>query len=254
MINNKFPVDTIILNKDSNHFKILIEKAKKFKINNILTYSKNKNANLMYCNHTTTNSSLCVEVALDKEKKIKYKINSMNDYLISNTMGIIASLSALGLNLDLIKNLKNLELTEGRGNIIKLKKMNKIIELHNHSYNSSPTSLFSGLNVFLKTSNKKNLIIIGDMHELGKNSEHYHLKVLKFLLKNKTNNYLMVGKFFYKYRNRFNSDKIKFLLNVDQLNDIVFNYVRDYNRIFIKGSNSINLQKTVDLISNKLVA
>jgi len=64
----------------------------------------------------------------------------------------------------------------------------------------------------------------------------------------------MVGKFFYKYRNRFNSDKIKFLLNVDQLNDIVFNYVRDYNRIFIKGSNSINLQKTVDLISNKLVA
>ena len=254
MINNKFPVDTIILNKDSNHFKILSEKAKKFKINNIITYSKNKNANLMYCNHTTTNSSLFVEVALDKEKKIKYKINSMNDFLISNTMGIIASLAALGLNLHLIKNLKNLELTEGRGNIIKLKKMNKIIELHNHSYNSSPTSLFSGLNVFLKTSNKKNLIIIGDMHELGKKSEHYHLKVLKFLLKNKANNYLMVGKFFYKYKNRFNSDKIKFLLNVEQLNDIVFNYVRDYNRIFIKGSNSINLQKTVDLISNKLVA
>jgi UDP-N-acetylmuramyl pentapeptide synthase len=92
------------------------------------------------------------------------------------------------------------------------------------------------------------------MHELGKKSEHYHLKVLKFLLKNKANNYLMVGKFFYKYKNRFNSDKIKFLLNVEQLNDIVFNYVRDYNRIFIKGSNSINLQKTVDLISNKLVA
>ena len=132
--------------------------------------------------------------------------------------------------------------------------MNKIIELHNHSYNSSPTSLFSCLNVFLKTSNKKNLIIIGDMHELGKKSEHYHLKVLKVLLKNKANNYLMVGKFFYKYKNRFNSDKIKFLLNVEQLNDIVFNYVRDYNRIFIKGSNSINLQKTVDLISNKLVA
>ena len=64
----------------------------------------------------------------------------------------------------------------------------------------------------------------------------------------------MVGKFFYKYRNRFNSDKIKFLLNVDQLNDIVINYIRGYNRIFIKGSNSINLQKTVDLISNKLVA
>ena len=208
----------------------------------------------MYCNHTTTNSSLFVEAALGKERKIKYRINSMNDYLISNTMGIIAILVALGLNLDLIKNLKNLELTEGRGNIIKLKKSNKIIELHNHSYNSSPTSLFLGLNVFLKTSNKKNLIIIGDMHELGKKSEHYHLKVLRFLLKNKVNNYLIVGKFFYKYRSRFNSDKIKFLLNVDKLNDIVFDYVKDYNRIFIKGSNSINLQKTVDLISSKSVA
>ena len=77
----------------------------------------------MYCNHTTTNSSLFVEVALGKEKKIKYKINSMNDFLISNTMGIIASLAALGLNLNLIKNLKNFGINRRSRKYYKIKKI-----------------------------------------------------------------------------------------------------------------------------------
>jgi UDP-N-acetylmuramyl pentapeptide synthase len=168
-------------------------------------------------------------------------------------MAIIASLEAAGLNLNLIKNLKNLKLTEGRGDITRFKKTNKTIELHNHSYNSSPISLFSGLSVFLKTSNKKNLIIIGDMNELGSKSEYYHLKVLKLLSKNKNDNHLMVGKIFYKYRNKFISKKINFFQNVDQLNDEIYYFIASYNRIFIKGSNSINLQKTVNFVRNRLV-
>ena len=253
IINSKFPVNTIILNKDCNHFKIISEKVKRTKIEKIITYSMSKKANLMYQNHTTNNSNLVIEVNVNKEKIIKYKINSINDYLIGNTMAIIASLEAAGLNLNLIKNLKNLKLTEGRGDITRFKKTNKTIELHNHSYNSSPISLFSGLSVFLKTSNKKNLIIIGDMNELGSKSEYYHLKVLKLLSKNKNDNHLMVGKIFYKYRNKFISKKINFFQNVDQLNDEIYYFIASYNRIFIKGSNSINLQKTVNFVRNGLV-
>ena len=253
IINSKFPVNTIILNKDCSHFKIINEKAKKIKIENIITHSFNKRANLMYCNHALKNSNLAVEVILNKEKIIKYKINSINDYLIGNTMAIIAILEAVGLNLNLIKNLKNLKLTEGRGDIIKFKKANKIIELHNHSYNSSPVSLFSSLSTFLKTSNKKNLIIIGDMNELGNKSEYYHLKVLKFLSKNKNDNHLIVGKIFYKYKDSFISKKINFYQNINQLNDKIFDFIGSYNKIFIKGSNSINLQKTINFVRNKSV-
>ena len=75
IINSKFPVNTIILNKDCSHFKIINEKAKKIKIENIITHSFNKRANLMYCNHALKNSNLAVEVILNKEKIIKYNIN-----------------------------------------------------------------------------------------------------------------------------------------------------------------------------------
>ena len=166
-------------------------------------------------------------------------------------MAIVACLKVTGLNTDLIKKLKNLELTKGRGNVIKLKKCNKIIELHNHSYNSSPVSLFAGLNVFLSNRNKKNLIIIGDMNELGNKSEYYHIKLLRYLMKNNNCNLLLVGKILYKFKKRFNSNTIEFYKNVNQLNKEIPQLIIKYNRIFIKGSNSINLQKTVNLINNK---
>ena len=62
-----------------------------------------------------------------------------------------------------------------------------------------------------------------------------------------------MGKIFYKYKDSFISKKINFYQNINQLNDKIFDFIGSYNRIFIKGSNSINLQKTIKFVRNKSV-
>ena len=251
IINDEFPIETIILNKDSSYFKFINDKAKKNKIKNILTYSKNVKASLTLKNNNLTNNKQSIEIKLHEGKTIKYKINSINDFLIGNSLAVMACIQAAGFNSKLIKNLRTLELTPGRGNIIKSTIFNKNIELHDHSYNSSPISLFASLDAFLKSSKKKNLIIVGDMNELGKKSDYYHLKVLNFLKKNKDDSHLMIGKIFYKYKKKFISKKISFYKDVNQLNEELIQHLKNNNRIFIKGSNSLNLQRLVSYLNIK---
>ena len=177
-------------------------------------------------------------------------MNSINSYLITNTMALIACLKSVEYDLNLIKNLKDLNITKGRGNITKLKKSNKIIELYDHSYNSSPTSLFASLNSFLTISNQKNLIIVGDMHELGSKSNYYHLQVLNFLSKNRNSIHLFVGRIFFKNRKIYSSTNMRFYTNVESLNSELVSFVEQINKIFIKGSNSVGLYKTVNYLNN----
>ena len=250
IIDEKYPLDTLIVNKDTTHFKLINAKAGKIKIKNIFTYSTNKNANIMLDDFRINKSQLNIAICIYEEKKIKYKMNSTNSYLITNTMALIACLKSIKYDLNLIKNLKDLSITKGRGNITKLKKDNKIIKLHDHSYNSSPTSLFASLNSFLKISNQKNLIIVGDMHELGSKSNYYHIKVLNFLSKNRNSIHLLVGKNFFKNRKKYSSANMHFFNNVEYLNSEIVNFVEQINQIFIKGSNSIGLYKTVNYLNN----
>ena len=253
IINNKFPVETIILNKDSAYFKLINDKAKKVKIKKIITYSMKSKADIVFKKSLLNNSKQEIEVKINNEKKIKYKINTINDYLISNSMAILACIQICGLKITLIKNLRTLEITSGRGNISKFRILNKNIELHDHSYNSSPTSLFASLNIFLKTGKNENLIIIGDMNELGKKSVYYHTKVLNLVKNNKYDMHLIIGKLFYRYKKKFISKRINFYKDVNDLNKNVLKYTKINNRIFIKGSNSINLQETINLLSDNLI-
>ena len=252
IVNEKFPLDTLIVNKDAIFYRFINSKAKKVKIKKIITYSLHQDANITLDTIKISKSYLNITAKTCNRKKIQYKVNSINNYLASNTMAVLSCLNAAQYNLNLIKNLANLNITSGRGNIIKLKNNNKIIELHDHSYNSSPTSLLASLKSFLKISNKKNLIIIGDMNELGSKSDYYHNQILNFLSNNKNNIHLFVGKIFYKNRHNFTSNNIKFYNNVEYLNQNLLSLSEDYKKVFIKGSNSIGLQKTVNYLKNEL--
>ena len=252
IINEKFPLDTLIVNKDTTFYRLINLKAKKVKVKKIITYSLQQDANIILDTIKISKSYLYITVKTCNRKKIQYKVNSINSYLASNSMAMLACLHAAQYNLNLIKNLANLDITDGRGNIIKLKNNDRIIELHDHSYNSSPTSLLASLKSFLKISNKKNLIIIGDMNELGSKSDYYHNQILNILSKNRNNIHLFVGKLFYKNRHNFISSNFKFYNNVEHLNQNLLSVNKDCKRIFIKGSHSIGLQKTVNYLNNEL--
>ncbi len=51
-------------------------------------------------------------------------------------------------------------------------------ELIDDSYNSNPESMKSAIEYLSKINNKKKILILGDMGELGENSGHYHEKIV----------------------------------------------------------------------------
>jgi UDP-N-acetylmuramyl pentapeptide synthase len=106
--------------------------------------------------------------------------------------------------------------------------------------------MFASLEIFLNISKKQNLIIVGDMNELGSKTNYYHLKLLKLLKQNKNNIYLLVGKILYKYKQMNLLSNTFFYRDTNVLINDLKNHLYYDNNIFIKGSNSINLQKVVN--------
>ena len=53
------------------------------------------------------------------------------------------------------------------------------------AYNANPTSMSLALKAFKKTNYKNKMIIVGDMFELGKDSNHYHQEIINEIGKNK---------------------------------------------------------------------
>ena len=89
-------------------------------------------------------------------------------------------LQILKLDLKLVKNIiKNLKPSEGRGNSFQINlKYSKNITIINDAYNASPGSMLLSLNNFKSVKNKKIILVLGDMYELGSKSIFYHRKLI----------------------------------------------------------------------------
>ena len=89
----------------------------------------------------------------------------------------------------------------------------------------------------LKNFNEhKIIIILGDMNELGENSENEHLNIINTCLKIKISNLILVGKIFHKV----NFTNYKSFKNISELkNYLTFN--KEENSLYlIKGSRSVS--------------
>ena len=70
--------------------------------------------------------------------------------------------------------------TNNRSQKIKIKNTSIILD----AYNANPTSMKHALKPFEKIGTLKNMVILGDMMELGQESEKEHQNILRLLLKN----------------------------------------------------------------------
>ena len=150
--------------------------------------------------------------------------------------------------IDITKLNKNLfldfKITEGRGDISKLKISNKKIFLIDESYNSNPLSLNSALHNFdkINVSKTKKHIILGDMLELGKHSKKLHISMAPLINKISINKVHVFGKYFKETFKKINKDKRGIALKNDsQLNDLITKNLNNGDYLMVKGSNSTGL-------------
>lgn len=113
------------------------------------------------------------------------------------------------------------------------------------AYNANPSSMSAALENFDELTSNNKVLILGDMQELGEQSETSHIDIVKLLEQYKFNQVYLVGKNFKKAAEGTNFvcfDNEKELRESIKKNPIKDKY------ILIKGSRSLQLEKIVDLL------
>ena len=113
------------------------------------------------------------------------------------------------------------------------------------AYNANPTSMSLALKAFKKTNYKNKMIIVGDMLELGKDSNHYHQEIINRLEKINDCIIYIVGEYFCKTKH---SDRIESFSTTKKLiNNLSKTNISNYS-ILIKGSRGMQLEKIIEFI------
>lgn len=201
----------------------------------IQTYGKDNNANIK-ASIVSSNPYLVINWEGNE-----IKTNLVGDYNFENVMAAIS----VGCHFNIEKNLiiealENYTPTNNRSQFIKSEKNEIVMD----AYNANPVSMHHAIKNFRNISSDNTLLILGDMRELGKDSEKEHKIIVNLIKELKFENVILVGS---EFKKNADTDFTTFD-NVDEL----LSYINDNNisgkKILIKGSNSIRLEKIINVL------
>ena len=144
-----------------------------------------------------------------------------------------------GIDFEKIKNaIEKYTPTNMRSQIVK--KENKTLVLD--TYNANPSSMTASLHNFITFKGSKT-IIIGDMLELGEESEKEHQNILKLAQDLGFDEIITVGKNF----KSINFSSTSFENTAELIEHLTLNKIQSAN-VLLKGSRGIALEKAIDFI------
>ncbi|MBQ5855817.1 MAG: UDP-N-acetylmuramoyl-tripeptide--D-alanyl-D-alanine ligase [Bacteroidales bacterium] len=176
---------------------------------------------------------------------ISWNNNTINTKLVGeyNFENVMAAITVgCYFNVDqklIIKALESYHPTNNRSQFIKTEKNEVVMD----AYNANPVSMSNSVKNFRNISDANHLLILGDMKELGNESLNEHQEIINLIKELKFNNVILVGSEF----NKINHDFVSFL-NVDELIRHINQNEISGMKILVKGSNSIHLEKIINLL------
>lgn len=109
-------------------------------------------------------------------------------------------------------------------------------------YNANPTSMKNAIDNLSKMQGSNKLAVLGDMLELGSETESEHQKIIELLREHGLEAYL-VGEEFFKIKTEFRSFK-----NVEELIESINTESLENRTILLKGSRGIRLEKVIEYL------
>jgi UDP-N-acetylmuramoyl-tripeptide--D-alanyl-D-alanine ligase len=114
------------------------------------------------------------------------------------------------------------------------------------AYNANPSSMSVAIANFVQLDNPNKIMVLGDMFELGNESQHEH-KIIIDLVANQTESVCyLIGKAFYE--NRILKENIQFFETFDSFAEYLKTANFNENTILIKGSRGMALERTLEYI------
>lgn len=112
------------------------------------------------------------------------------------------------------------------------------------AYNANPTSVKSALENFAEITSENKLFVLGDMLELGKNTNQYHLEIIQLSKELKLQG-MFVGRI---YSSLAKVNDILAFDSTEEAKDFFSTALPKDNLILLKGSRGIGLEKLIEIL------
>lgn len=164
----------------------------------------------------------------------------VGDYNFENVMAAICVGTYFKVSAnDIAEALSSYCPTNNRSQVIETAKNRVVMD----AYNANPTSMSHAIKNFRNICKDDNLLILGDMRELGEESEQEHKNILQLLKELRFKKVYLVGSEFSKCSK---SSVFSSYDNVEELAQYLHQHPVSGKDILVKGSNSVHLNKIID--------
>lgn len=157
-----------------------------------------------------------------------------------NTENVLAAFTVglhFGIPVDQIKEaIEGYEPVNNRSQIIKTSRNTVFMD----AYNANPSSMAAAIEEFLKVGSSGKMIILGEMREVGNNSEAEHFEIAGYLKNYGVSRVYLVGSAFEKSARQAG---FQYAPSVDQLIEMLKENLPEGYFILVKGSRSNRLEK-----------
>lgn len=211
--------------------------------NNISPKSEGANRIVYGVDGSSLNAS--VESA-DPFLKVKFsngysaQTNLIGSYNLENVMAAACVGIHFGVDMPtIVSALENYKPSNNRSQFISTSSNKLIVD----AYNANPTSMKAALDNFISLkSDSEKALILGDMLELGKDSEAEHGKIVEMIAASGIKKVMLVGQNFASVA----KSGMSTFKNVDELIPVLTDNKLNGCLVLIKGSNSMKLTKVVE--------
>jgi len=128
-----------------------------------------------------------------------------------------------------------------RSQLVKTSRNSLILDF----YNANPTSMNAAINHFYTVSDKNKSLILGDMLELGEDTDAEHKNILELIQNKSFKKIYLIGNNFYKFRNDY---EYRFFSSVEEFAEYIVKHPETGKFFLIKGSRGIKLEKCTDYL------
>lgn len=174
------------------------------------------------------------------DKSYQVRTHLIGEYNFSNIMAAIAVGKFFGVNVkDICGALAEYMPTNNRSQLKQTEHNTLIVD----AYNANPTSMSAALENFNKIAGQKKALILGDMLELGVESDDEHLKIIDFIEKNLYEKVYLVGQQFKKLNRNASAFE-----TVKELTEVLRKEPLSGYTVLVKGSHGIHLEKCLELL------
>jgi UDP-N-acetylmuramoyl-tripeptide--D-alanyl-D-alanine ligase len=174
-----------------------------------------------------------------KSKRALVQSQMVGHYNFENILAAIAIGNYFDVDQnDIVNAIENYQSQNHRSQIIATKRNKLLMD----AYNANPTSMEAALINFSKQCSQKSMLILGDMLELGKDSEAEHANILKLVIDLGFKHVILVGPEFGKV---YSGNDWMQVAHVDELAEKLRKEAPIGYDIFLKGSRGIHLEKVL---------